>query len=153
MAHSDTRFARVQRQAATGNSARIQAYQRLFDHADTDVALVDTSAEIELGDVLPDGALVLDLISDVTEDWTDGGAGTFSADVGDGSDPDKFTPTILDWDNGIARQVQAAGPIDGGGDQLTVTITGSVNLSTLTAGKTLLTVLYVVPDVEVVVAP
>jgi hypothetical protein len=131
------RFARL-------NSHRVRSYTRTLDHADADVALAATSAVIELGDPLPEGAVVLGVIANVTEDWAVGGA-TFEADIGDGSDADKFTPTALDIDGGIALLTQAVF-IPGGGDQLTLTITGSVNLSTLTSGIMALTVLFVDPD-------
>lgn len=136
-------------------AAGIGSYTRVFDHADTDIAVAAGSAAISLGDPLPQGAVVLGVFVDNTEDWTDGSAGTFAADVGDGTDADAFTPTALDIDNGVARldananQYTAAGEV-----QLTVTISGSVDLDTLTAGTMSMTILWCVPNqAEVIAAP
>lgn len=126
----------------------VKSYRRNFAFDDADVAVEDTSVAIDLGQPLPAGAIALAVLAD-NVDWTDGGAGTFAANVGDGTDDDKFTPTELDIDNGDARLDQQI-LVPAGGDQLTVTITGSVNLDTLTAGSLDLQVLYVVPDEKVV---
>lgn len=112
----------------------IQCYRRVFDHADADVALAATTAVIDFGAALPAGAVVLAVHANVTEDWTDGSSGTFSADVGEsGGDDDRYTPTALDIDGGIAELgTQFTGLL---GTQLAVTFTGSVDLDTATAGK------------------
>lgn len=123
---------------------RMRSYSRTVSRTDADVALAATSAVIELGDPLPEGAIVLGVIANVTADWAVSAA-TFAADIGDGSDDDYFTPTQLDIDGGIALLQQSV-CLPAGGKQLTLTITGSVNLSTLTSGSMALTVLYVVPS-------
>jgi len=127
-------------------SGTVRSYYRLYDHADADVALVATSAAIALGDVTPTNAMVLSIHADVTEDWTDGAAGTFTADVGDGTDADAFTPTALDIDNGIAVLGSQVTNLPASAKPITVTFSSSVNLSTATAGKLALTVYFVVPD-------
>jgi hypothetical protein len=127
--------------------------RRVFDHADTDVALAATSAAIDLGDALPAEAIVLGVRADNTQDWTDGVAGTFAMDVGDGATADKFNPTAaLDIDGGIAVLGEFT-TVHSSEDQLTVTISSTVNLSTATAGTTELTVYYVVPVVITAAAP
>lgn len=133
--------------------AGVQAYTRVFDCDDTDVALAAHSAAINFGSALPTGAVVLGVIADVTEDFSDGGASTFSADVGvSGGDDDLFTPTALDIDNGVALYTQSVA-IAASGTQLAVTISGSVNLSTLTTGTMTLTVLFCVPTTTTIAAP
>lgn len=130
----------------------MQTYTRTFDHADTDVAVAATSAAIELGDALPAGAVVYAVTADVTEDWSDGGAGTFDLDVGDGTDDDLFTPTQVVLDGGVALRTQSA-CIPAGGVQLTVTIVSDVNLSTATTGTVELKVHFAVPYNEAIAAP
>lgn len=140
-------------QVAGSGYGRVQAYRRTFDHADTDIAVADTSVAIDFGDALPVGAIVLAVIADITQDWSDGGAGVFGADVGvSGGDADLYTPTELNIDGGVALQTQFVG-IPASGVQLAVTITGDVNLDTLTTGTMVLTVLYMVPQVTEIAAP
>lgn len=123
----------------------IQTYTRTFAFDDVEIDVAALTASVDIGDTLPAGAIVLAVIADVTVDWTDGGAGVFSADVGiSGGDADLFTPTALDIDGGIALLTQTMA-MPGGGEQLAVTFDGDVNLSTLTAGSMDLTVLFCVP--------
>ena len=137
-----------------GYGTQVQSYVRVFDHADPDVALEDTTAAIDLGAVLPVGAIVLAVVADNTEAWTDGDAGTFSMDVGvSAGDDDLFTPTALDIDGGIALLNANHAPVPASGTQLAVTITGSVDLDTATAGTTQVTVLFTVPIVTTILAP
>lgn len=130
----------------------LRSYTRVFDHADTDVALEATSAEIALGDALPTGAVVYGVTCDVTEDWSDGSTGTFDLDVGDGTDDDLFTPTQVVLDGGAALRTQAV-IIPASGVQLTVTIVSSVDLDTATGGTCELTVYFGVPYETTIAAP
>lgn len=130
----------------------VRSYTRVFDHADTDVDLGATSAEIELGDALPVGAVVLGVTCDVTEDWSDGSTGTFDLDVGDGTTADLFTPTQVVLDGGAALRTQSV-LVPASGVQLTVTIVSSVDLDTATGGTATLTVYFAVPFDTVIAAP
>jgi hypothetical protein len=131
----------------------VREYKRVFDHADTDINVAATSAVINLGDPLPADAIVIGVIADVTQDWADAGAGTFSADVGVASgDDDRFTPTALDIDGGVAELGQTV-LLQAGGTQLAVTFTGSVNLSTLVTGTMTLRVFFVQPFAYDIAAP
>lgn len=130
----------------------MRTYTRTFDHADTDVAVEDTSAAIELGDALPEGAVVYAVTADVTEDWSDGSTGTFDLDVGDGTDDDLFTPTQVELDGGTALRTQSVA-IPAGGVQLTVTFVSSVNLDTATGGTVELKVHFAVPQDTEIAAP
>lgn len=133
-----------QRLADLERFGRVMSVSRSFAFDDEDVAVEDTSVEIALGDPLPEGAIVLGVIADVTADWTDGSTGSFDLDVGDGTDDDLFTPTQVVLDGGAALRTQNAF-VPAGGVQLTVTFVSSVDLDTLTGGAVDLTVLYVVP--------
>ena len=122
------------------------AYRRTFLFSDVEIDVAALTASIDFGAALPEGAIVTAVISDVTEDFTDGGAGVFSADVGiSAGDADLYTPTELNIDGGIALQTQAVN-VPASEIQLAVTFTGDVNLSTLTAGTVEITVLFVVPS-------
>jgi len=125
----------------------VREYLRTFSFDDVDIDVAATSAAISFGDVLPTGAVVVAVWADVTADWTDGGAGTFSADLGDGSDPDRYTPTALDIDGGIATLGNQVLWDPSGGVQLEITFTGDVNLSTLTGGTMVFRVWFIVPEV------
>lgn len=127
-------------------------YYRTFTFLDSDIAVADTSAVIDFGPELPPGALVVSVISNVAESFTDGDVGTFSADVGIIGDDDLYTPTALDIDGAVAVQSQSSAQ-DADGVQLKVKFSGSVNLSTLTAGEVGITVLYVIPLYTEVSAP
>lgn len=123
-----------------------RSYTRTFAFSDAAIDIAAVTAAINLGDPLPVGSIVMGVIADVTVDWTDGGAGVFSADVGIASgDADLYTPTALDIDGGIALLTQAQCQ-PASGVQLAVTFDGDVNLGTMTAGSMALTVLYVVPE-------
>lgn len=133
--------------------AGLHSYYRLFDWENTDLEVAALFKVITFGSPLPAGAIVLSVIADITEDWGDGGAGTFGADVGVLSgDDDLFTPTELDIDSGAALQIQNLF-IPAGGIQLAVRFFGSANLSTLTSGTMGLTVVYAVPVVATIAAP
>lgn len=123
---------------------RVMQLSRSFRFDDPDVAVAATSAKIPLGNPLPAGAVVLGVVCDVTDDWTDGSTGTFDLDVGDGTTDDLFTPTQVVLDGGVALRTQSV-MVPAGGVQLTVTFVSSVNLNTLTGGAADLQVLYVVP--------
>lgn len=133
-----------QRLADLESFGRVMSVSRSFAFDDADIAVEDTSVEIPLGSPLPEGAIVLAVICDVTADWTDGSTGTFDLDVGDGTDDDLFTPTQVALDGGAALITQSVA-VPAGGVQLTVTFVSSVDLDTLTGGTADLTVLYVVP--------
>lgn len=127
-------------------AAKVQTVRRTFAFDDADVAVAAVSVDIDFGDPLPAGAFVLGVYANVTEDWTDGGAGVFFADVGvSGGDSDRFTPTALDIDGGIAELTQSV-LLSADGTQLAVHIEGDVNLSTLTGGSMDLVVVYFVPE-------
>lgn len=114
-----------------------------FADAEFDVAAV--SAAVDFGDALPDGAVVVAVYANTTVLWTDGAVGTFAMDVGiSAGDDDHYTPTELNVDGATGVQAQSTF-LPAGGVQLAVKVTGSVNLSTLTAGSTALRVLYCVP--------
>ena len=132
--------------ASAEAAARIQSYARTIAFDDVDVDVAATSAEVDIGDPLPAGAFVLGVYANVTEDFDDGAAGTFSADVGDsGGDDDRYTPTALDIDGGVAELGSQLSMLPAGGEQITVTLTGSANLSTLTSGSVDIVVTYFVP--------
>src|SRR5262245_33400009 len=64
-------------------SGEYQSLQRTFTFEDLDVALEEeTVAAIDLGDPLPAGAIVLAVICVISQAFSDGAMGTFSADVG-----------------------------------------------------------------------
>lgn len=122
------------------------AYRRTFAFDDAEIDVAAVTASIDIGDPLPAGAIVTAVIADITQDFSDGGAGVFGADVGvSGGDADLYTPTELNIDGGVALQSQAVN-IPAGAVQLAVTFTGDVNLSTLTGGAVEITVFFVVPS-------
>lgn len=131
----------------------VKAYRRVFDHADTDIAVAAATAAIDLGSALPAEAVVLGVSADVTEAFTNA-VDAFEADVGiSGGDDDAYTASVLDIDGGIAFLQQwatvFAGPIT-----LAVTFrSDGGDLDTLTAGTVEITVFYFVPDVTTVAAP
>jgi len=124
-----------------GAGVGADAVKRTFAFDDADIALAATEAIIPLAGALPGGCVVVGIYADNT-DWTDGGVGTFSMDIGNATDDNKFTATPIDIDNG--NFVDNRGVyIPADADQLQVKITGSVNLDTLTAGQTELTIYYI----------
>ena len=131
----------------------IFAYRRVFDHADTDLAVAAATAAIDLGSALPAEAVELGVAADVTEAFTNG-VDAFEADVGiSGGDDDAYTSTVLDIDGGIALLQQWA-TVKAGGVTLAVTFrSDGGDLDTLTAGTVEITVYYFVPDVTTVAAP
>lgn len=143
---SDVASAIASASAAAVAAARVQTVRRTFAFDDADVDVEAVSVDIDFGDPLPAGAFVLGVYANVTEDWTDGGSGVFFADVGvSGGDSDRFTPTALDIDGGIAELTQSV-LLSADGTQLAVHIEGDVNLSTLTGGSMDLVVVYFVPE-------
>jgi hypothetical protein len=131
--------------AACWVSSGVRARTHTYAFGDADVAVAATSVALNLGNPLPTGAFVLGVYANVTVSFTDGSTGTFSADVGVASgDDDRFTPTALDIDGGVAELTQSV-LLPASGTQLAVTISSSVNLSTATAGSFALTVIYFVP--------
>jgi len=132
------------------------AYHRLFDHADSDVAVDATSVDIDFGDALPADAIVLAVLSNVTEAWDDDGpTDTWEADVGVSSgDADRYTPTpmTLDTQADLGAQVLF---LDGSETQLALEIraSGSKKLNELVAGKLDLLVVFAVPGITEIEAP
>lgn len=126
----------------------VYSLQKTFNYDDPEIAVEDTSAVVDLSDALPAGAIALTTIAELTEAWSDGSTGTFSADVGEkGGDDDLLTPTPLDIDGSLGTTFQNVSlPI--GGETLAVTFTGSVDLDTATAGSVTITVLYLMPKGE-----
>lgn len=135
-------------------AAKIQMYTREFDHEDIDVDVVAASTgEIVLGDTLPAGATVLGAHARVTEAWSDGAAGTFDLQVGIAGTEDLWVANgNLDAGGSLHSAATAVPRIVGAAD-LVVQIDGSVNLSTATAGKVTVSVLWMVPDETVILAP
>jgi hypothetical protein len=136
-------------------SGRIQSYTRTFAFDDPDVALASHTATIDFGDPLPGGAVVLSTSAVFGQQWSDGDTGTFELDVGLGPTPDYFTAAAYDIDGGSVPAAKPAGlPVGNAkGEQVTVTITGSVNLNTASAGVTLIQLVFVVPEDTEYVAP
>lgn len=131
----------------------IFAYRRVFDHADTDLAVAAQTAAIDLGSALPAEAIVLGVTADVTEAFTNS-TDAFEADVGiSGGDDDAYTAAILDIDAGIALLQQWA-TVFAGGVTLAVTFrSDGGDLDTLTAGTVEITVFYTLADITTVAAP
>lgn len=141
--------------SVVNNVGQVYAYSRVVDWEDTDVAVADTTASIDIGDALPAGAVIIGVTADVTEDFSDGGSGTFDADVGiSGGDDDAYTPTQLAIDGGVAfLGANAPQFTPAGGVQLAITLVSSVNLDTLTGGTANITVYWIQPNVTTVAAP
>jgi len=135
---------------------RVGIYHREFDHADTDVAVAATSADIDFGSALPTNAIVAAVLSNVTEAFDDDGpTDTYEADVGVSSgDADKYTPTPLTLDTQADLGTQVVF-LAGSATQLAVQFRASDAklLNTLQSGKLDLTVLFVTPQLTEVAAP
>lgn len=128
------------------------AYQRTFDWEDSDVDVVAGSAAINLGDALPADAFVLAVHASVTEAFDDGSSGTFDLDLGVVGTSNQFL-VDGDLDSTAELATPTLYPVIASAEQLLVTIKGNVNLSTLTSGTVVVTVLYSVPVTTVVPAP
>ena len=135
-----------------------KAIRRTFTFADTDITgVAATTVIISLGDPLPANAVVESVHTNTTVAFTDGAAGTFTADLGVLSgDDDRFTPTALDIDSTgeDSETPHLPGNTGAGTTQLAVLITSNVNVGTSTAGSFVMTVYYYVPSsITVVAAP
>ena len=114
-----------------------------YDDADIDVAAL--TATRTLAADLPAGTVVLGVESTTTVDWDDGAAGTFQADLGDGTDADEYSADVGNIDGGASRVGAAIMMALTAEGDLIMTITGSANLSTLTGGATTFKVFIALP--------
>lgn len=115
----------------------------------TDLTDADAQQDFDFAAALPTGAVVIASYIDVTIAFTDGAAGTATADLGvSGADTDALIDgadistaiAVLNGPKGVAS--------DGlyGGDTLALRVDGSVNLDTFTAGSATATAIYLTPD-------
>lgn len=121
---------------------RVRRASVSFTLADfTSLAAAVTELEKEFGDIPPDAIIQYTKLNR-TAAFTDGAAGTFDLDVGDGTTGDN----ILDGgdiDGGTGKVLAATDVLLGDGGTFTAKVVGSVDLNTLTAGACELTVFFI----------
>lgn len=126
---------------------RVQHLEKAITHASLTASAM--SQAIDFDEALPAGALVLGAELDVAEAFSDGAAGTFEADLGfKTTDPDGLIDGA-DIDGGVGRLGTPQGTKHGGfwgGETPQVTVAGSVNVDTATAGEMTARVYFVDVD-------
>lgn len=123
---------------------RFRKITRTLAFDDVDVDLAALTAEIDVGSPLSASALVLCVRVSVGTAYTDGATGAFSLDVGTAADPNKYTASAVDLTSeAVTSNVLF---LDAGEDQIQVTITGDVNLDTLTAGEATVDIYWAVME-------
>ena len=129
---------------------RISAIQKTINFDDAEVAVVAmTTGAIPFGSALPENATFIGAHWNVIDDFDDGATGTFDGHLGVTGAADRFEAAAnLD----AIADVTTPGPVYIGANptNLVWTITGDVNLSTLTGGQVVLTVYYIETELEVV---
>jgi hypothetical protein len=97
---------------------------------------------------LPAGAVVVGGYVMVDTDWDDDAAETFTVDIGDATDPNRYTasPLSIDADAGTAQALTVTGFVYTAPDSVTVEVLPSVGSSNLTQGSLRLMVEYYIQD-------
>lgn len=131
--------------AAELTASSMQVATLTVGFADLTAAALEQT--LNFASALPDTAVVLGSYIDVTATFTDGAAGTFTADVGlAGGD------TILNGADITTSVDKVASPVGAtprgfyGGGTLTVKVIGSVNVDTATTGAMTVKVMYAAID-------
>ena len=124
--------------------ARLQYLEKIV--TDADLTAGATSQAIDFDDALPADAFVLGGDLDVTEAFSDGGAGTFLADLGLKTvGANGFVDGGANNLESVARVGAPRGtllPYRAGGETPQLTVTSSVNVNTATAGRVVARVYY-----------
>lgn len=114
-------------------SGRILTTTAQFNYDDTDVAVAATSMTRNILTGFPLGTFLIGYDINTTADWTDGSTGAFNLAVGDGTTANQYGADVGNIDGGashtggaICQAILAANVV--------ATITGDVNLDTLTGG-------------------
>jgi hypothetical protein len=128
------------------NTARIKKATYALGHAG--LTTVGTSQSFDAA-VIPENSIIVGCDINVTEAFTDGAAGTFTADVGVKSGDTDAVLDGADLTTAIARLDSPRG-VSGlpcmlflDGATMALKVDGSVNVSTATAGALVLSVYYV----------
>ncbi len=131
--------------------ARIRRVQTILNFNDADVALVAMTANVDRAALLlPADALIVGTELNVTSDFDNGAASTCKVDIGIAGSATLYLTGAADNLGTVTRtNGGAAGaniPGFAGGQQIRLTLTCSVNLSTETKGRVIVGVLYVRTD-------
>ena len=111
----------------------------------TDASAAGTQKKIDFDAALPSDAFVLGAYVDVTEAFTDGAAGTCTTDLGEKAGDEDGWIDGADLTSAVDKlSVPRGAQIPSIEDSVTpqITVDGSVNLNTLTAGAATYHVLY-----------
>jgi len=110
---------------------------------DADLTDTDTSQAFDFASALPTNALIQGITLVVTEAFSDGSTGTFTATLGDGTTADQYA-SALDIDATAGTVAGSAVWQPASGVTPTLTVTGSVNLNTASAGDATVHIWYAI---------
>lgn len=131
--------------------SRIRRVQTVLNFNDVEVALAAMTANVDRAALLlPPDAMIIGTDLNVTIDFDNGAASTCKADIGLAGSATVFLVGAADNLGVVTRTnggVPGANmPSFAGGQQVRITLTSSVNLSTETKGRVVVGVLYVRTD-------
>lgn len=143
MGHQDAREKRSEGDISTLQGQRVQKLSLTV--LDTELTESDGAQSFDFAEALPDDAVIVGVGLDVTEGFTDGVAGVFTADLGiSGGDTD----SLLDGAD-LASIAKVSSPQGVrptglyGGETIALDVKADVNVDTATAGEVTATVYFV----------
>jgi hypothetical protein len=132
------------RRIIESHALRVQSISKTITH--TDLTDTDQQQAFDFDAAVPAGAVVLTAYADVTIAFTDGAAGTATADLGVKTADTDAMLDAADLSTAVAKVNGPKGVADSGhygGVTLQITVDGSVNLDTFTAGAVTFYVFYI----------